>query len=209
MSERPFIILGGGGHARVLASTIRRLGRQILGYTDPSSNASLADDIEHLGGDEALQEYASDEVVLAVGLGSTRDMTLRARLFDGMHTEEFDFPPVIHPQAFVASEAMLGEGAQVMAGAVVQPGTRVGENAIVNTNASVDHDCDIRRHVHVAPGATISGGVVLEEGVHVGTGASIVQEIQVGEQSIVGAGAVVIEDVPPETTVIGVPAHTK
>ena len=209
MNERPFIILGGGGHARVLVNTIRRLGRKILGYTDPSSNASLATDVEYLGGDEVLQEYALDEVVLAVGLGSARDTARRTRLFNETHFEEYDFPPVVHPQAFVASEAMLGEGAQVMAGAVVQPGTQVGENVIVNTNASVDHDCDIRRHVHVAPGATISGGVTLEEGVHIGTGASIIQEIQVGEQSIIGAGAVVIEDVPPETTVIGVPAHTK
>jgi len=207
MTERPFIILGGGGHARVLASTIRQLGRQILGYTDPSSNASLAGDVKYLGVDETLQEYASDEVVLAVGLGSTRDTTHRGRLFDETHSEEFDFPPVIHPQAFVADEAVLAEGAQVMAGAVVQPGTRIRENVIVNTNASVDHDCDIRRDVHVAPGATISGDVILEEGVHVGTGASIVQEIRVGEQSTVGAGAVVVEDVPPETTVIGVPAQ--
>jgi UDP-perosamine 4-acetyltransferase len=185
------------------------LGHKILGYTDPSSNASLATDVEYLGGDEAIQEYASDEVVLALGLGSTHDTARRARLFNETHTKKFDFPPIVHPQAFVASEAMLGEGAQVMVGAVVQSGTRVGENAIVNTNASVDHDCDIRGHVHIAPGATISGGVILEEGVHVGTGASIVQEIRIGEQSIVGAGAVVIEDVPTETTVIGVPAHTK
>lgn len=209
MNERPFIILGGGGHARVLASTIRHLGRQVLGYTDPDSDASLAGDIECLGGDEALQEYASEGVVLAVGLGSTHDTARRTHLFNETQAEGFDFPPIVHPQAFVASEAVVGEGAQVMAGAVIQPGTRVGENVIVNTSASVDHDCDIQGHVHVAPGVTVSGGVILGEGVHVGTGASIIEEIEVGEQSTIGAGAVVIHDVPPETTVVGAPAHAK
>ncbi|WP_263841478.1 acetyltransferase [Salinibacter sp.] len=209
MNERPFVILGGGGHAQVILSTLRRLSCQILGYTDPSSNASLAAEVEYLGGDEALREFDPDEVMLAVGVGSTRDTALRTRLFNGAHTEKFDFPPIVHPEAFVAPEVNLEEGAQVMAGAIVQPGTKLKENVVINTNATIDHDCNVRAHVHVSPGATLSGEVILEEGAHVGTGASIIQDIRVGAGSTIGAGAVVIDDVPPNSTVIGVPARTK
>jgi UDP-perosamine 4-acetyltransferase len=207
VSDRPFIIVGGGGHARVVVSALRELGKSVLGCTDPSPDASLGKDVEHLGGDEVLAEYSTQEVVLTVGIGSTQDSTLRADLFTEQKKNEFYFPPVIHLHAFVASESSIEAGTQVMAGAIVQPGTRLAENIIVNTNASIDHDCDIHDHVHVAPGAAISGEVTLEEGVHVGTGASIIQGIHIGAGSVVGAGAVVIEDVPPETRVVGIPAQ--
>jgi UDP-perosamine 4-acetyltransferase len=209
MTERPFIILGGGGHARVVASTLRQLNQTILGFTDPREKASLGNEIEHLGGDAILEDYASTEVVLAVGVGSSRDTTRHAHLFDEQRSHNFDFPSLIHPDAFVAPEASVGLGAQVMAGAVVQPGTTLAENVIVNTSASIDHDCKIARHVHVAPGTTISGHVSFGRRVHVGTGASIIQGVHVGARSVVGAGAVVVNDVPPGSIVVGIPAHPK
>ncbi len=209
MSKGPFIIVGGGGHARVVVSTLRRLGKSILGFTDPNKEATLGDDIEHLGRDDIITEKDPSAVVLTMGMGSVRDAGHRASLFAEHVQHGFRFPPLIHPDAVLASEAMTEAGAQVMAGSVIQPGASLGENVIVNTNASVDHDCQIGAHSHVAPGATLSGEVVLESQVHVGTGASIIQGVKIGKNSIVGAGAVVIENVPPETVVVGVPAHPK
>ncbi len=209
MSECSFVIVGGGGHARVVASTLRRLGEPILGFTDPDGKATLGGDIEHLGGDEILNEKEPSEVALTMGMGAVRETGERAGLFTEQVQNGFRFPPLIHPDAVLASEAMVEAGAQVMAGAVIQPGVSLGKNVIVNTNASVDHDCDIGAHSHVAPGATISGEVTLESRVHVGAGASIIQGVRVGRDSVVGAGAVVLENVPPETVIVGVPAHPK
>jgi UDP-perosamine 4-acetyltransferase len=209
MSERPFIIVGGGGHARVVSSTLRRLGKSILGFTDPDKEATLGDEIEHLGGDKVLTEKATSEVALTMGVGSVRDTGYRADIFTEQVENGFQLPPLVHPNAFVATEATVEAGAQVMAGAVIQPGTSIRENVIVNTNATVDHDCEIGVHSHIAPGATVSGEVLLDGRVHVGTGASIIQGVQIGKNSVVGAGAVVVEDVPPETVVVGIPAHPK
>lgn len=193
----------------MVASTLRRLGKSILGFTDPDGEATLGVDIEHLGGDEILTEKKPSEVVLTMGVGSVRNTGHRADLFSEQFENGFEFPKLIHPEAVVASEATTEAGAQVMVGSVIQPGALLGENVIVNTNASVDHDCQIGAHSHVAPGATLSGEVVLESQVHVGTGASIIQGVKIGKNSVVGAGAVVIENVPPETVVVGVPAHPK
>ena len=209
MTDRPFIIVGGGGHARVVASTLRQLNETILGFTDPDGEAPLGNDVEHLGGDAILTEYATSDVVLAVGIGSSSDTARHARLFAEQNEYDFEFPSIIHPNAFVAPEVSIEQGGQVMAGAVVQPGTALAENAIVNTNATIDHDCEVGPHVHVAPGATLSGNVSLAPRVHVGTGASIIQGVRVGTRSVVGAGAVVTEDVPPDQTVVGIPAHPK
>lgn len=209
MSKQPFIIVGGGGHARVVSSTLRRLDNSILGFTDPDEEATLGDEIDHLGGDDILTEKSPSDVVLTMGIGSVLDTGHRADIFTEQVENGFQFPPLVHSNAFVATEATVEAGAQVMAGAVIQPSTSIRENVIVNTNATVDHDCDIGAHSHIAPGATVSGEVSLDGRVHVGTGASIIQGVQIGRNSVVGAGAVVIEDVPPETVVVGIPAHPK
>ncbi|CBH23621.1 Acyl-[acyl-carrier-protein]--UDP-N-acetylglucosamine [Salinibacter ruber M8] len=209
MADRPFIIVGGGGHARVVASTLQEIGKTILGFTDPDPKVYLGQGIEHLGSDAILADYAPSSVLLTVGVGSSQDTTLRTQLFSELRSKEFDLPSIVHTSAFVASEASVSSGAQIMAGAVIQPGTTVSENVIVNTNASVDHDCEIGPHTHVAPGATISGEVTLGNRVHVGAGASVIQGVHIGARSVVGAGAVVIDDVPPESVVVGIPAVQK
>ncbi len=207
MSDRPFIILGGGGHGRVVASTLREIGATILGYTDPAPRGFTKMKADHLGDDSALDDQSPSKVYLAVGIGSTADTTRRNRLFNELKEKGFVFPTIVHPNAVVASDASLGPGAQVMAGAVVQTGTTLAKNVIVNTGASVDHDCSIQAHAHVGPGATLSGGVTVCRGGHIGTGATAIQNVKIGNGSTVGAGAVVIEDVPTNTTVVGTPAR--
>jgi serine O-acetyltransferase len=51
------------------------------------------------------------------------------------------------------------------------------------------------------------GYPVIEEDVQVGCGARVLGNIRVGARSIIGANAVVLEDVPPDSVVVGVPAH--
>ena len=76
-------------------------------------------------------------------------------------------------------------------------GAGIGAGTIVNTRASVDHDCLVGRFVHIAPGATLSGGVRLDDGCHIGVGATVVQNITIGGGALVTAGAVVTSDVKP------------
>ena len=208
MSKRPYIILGGGGHACVVADTLHELGKTIKGFTDPAANPTMKTPLPHLGGDEVLQDIASERCYLATGLGSIGNTTGRARVFKAGKTQGFTFPVICHPQSTVASSAELGPGTQVMAGSIVQPHAVIAENVLVNTRTSVDHECHIGSHVHIAPGATLSGNVRVGAKAHIGTGAVIVQGVTIGTRAIVGAGAVVIRDVPPDTTVTGVPARS-
>ena len=93
-----------------------------------------------------------------------------------------------------------------MAGVIINCGSTIGENVILNTGCTVDHHNKIAAHVHIAPGTHLGGEVSAEEGVFIGLGASILPRTTIGAWSIVGAGACVIESVPPEQTVVGVPA---
>jgi sugar O-acyltransferase (sialic acid O-acetyltransferase NeuD family) len=204
----PVIVLGTGGHARVVVATLRLLGVQIIGMTDidPAGHKEVFG-VPVIGTDDVVLRFQPEEIRLVNGLGSTSLPLLRTRLFDRFKRDGYSFFSLIHPSAIIAADAAWGEGTQIMAGAIIQPGCRIGDNCILNTGVAVDHDCRIGNHVHLAPGVTLSGGVTVGDGVHVGTGAVVIQGIEIGDSCLVGAGAVVIDKVTANTKMVGVPAR--
>lgn len=203
------IVLGGGGHAKVLIDALHRQGHQVLGITDLNvrDNSPSVLGVPILGGDDIVLQYPRDRIELVNALGSVSSVSKRQQLFEKFKRSGYHFLSVIHPGAIVAADAQLSEGVQIMAGAVIQAGASIGENTIVNTRAVVEHDCKIAAHVHLAPGVVLSGSVKIGQGSHIGTGATVIQEIQIGMNSLVGAGAVVVRDIPPDTKVLGIPAR--
>lgn len=205
----PVLIVGGGGHAKVLIEALHLRSVTILGIldADPALVGQKILGIPVIGGDEKATEYPFNDVRLVNGMGSVDVPDKRIGLFEKFKNQGFSFATVIHPSAVIASDVKLGEGTQIMAGAVIQPGSRIGRNVIINTRASIDHDCQIGDHVHVAPGATLSGGVSVGSKTHIGTGATVIQGIRIGSGSIVGAGALVLKNVPDSVTITGVPSR--
>jgi UDP-perosamine 4-acetyltransferase len=201
----PVIILGGGGHAKVLIEALLLQRREVLGYTDPYEALGMVLGLSRLGDDQAILKYDPEKLKLVNGVGSIAFTSSRRRLYELFRRKGYRFQNVAHPSAIIASDVLLEEGVQIMAGAVVQPGSRLGANTIINTGVVVEHDCDIGAHVHIAPGAVLSGNVRIEEGVLVGAGAVIIQGVAIGDRSIIGAGTVVLKDVPSCVTVVGAP----
>lgn len=205
---RPSVLLGAGGHARVLVALARASGHPVLGVCDPMLAADAVsrwEGLDVLGDDDALDRFPPDRVTLILGVGQLASGTLRERLYAMWRTRGYDFPALVHPAAWVAPGVMLNNGMQVMAGAVIQPGCVVGENSIVNTRASIDHDCQIGPDVHVAPGATLCGTVTIGAGAFIGAGATVVQGLRIGAHAVVGAGVTLLRDLAPSTTVLGPP----
>ncbi len=209
MIAKPVIVLGAGGHAKVLIAALRRLKAEILGATDadPKRQGTAVLDVIVLGDDSAVSAHAPDKVLLVNGLGSTESTAARRALYETFAKRGYRFATVLDPLALIAGSVEIGDGAQILAGAVLQPGARIGTNVIINTRAAIDHDCVIGAHAHIAPGATLSGGVRVGDGAHIGTGASIIQNVRLGTNSVVGAGAAVVADVADGATVVGVPAR--
>jgi UDP-perosamine 4-acetyltransferase len=205
----PVIVIGAGGHAKVLVDALLLSGVRILGLLDRDPAMAGRDvlGVPVLGGEDKLSLHAPGQTLLVNAVGSVDSMQARKTVYDRLCGQGYGFAPVVHPQAVVSKFAVIQPGAQILAGAVVGPGAVIGENAIINTRASVDHDCRIGAHVHVAPGATLSGGVVVGESSHVGTGASVIQGIRIGRGCLVAAGAVVVRDVPDGAKVWGTPAR--
>ena len=207
----PIVIVGAGGHARVVIATLRACNAKIAFAvdSDPKLHGKDVSGIEIRGSDELLLKHSPKEFELANGLGSTGSTDRRRDVFDRFRERGFRFRSVVHPTAWVAEDVKMGAGVQLMAGSIVQPGTVLQDNSLLNTGAQVDHDCQVGAHSHIAPGAVLSGGVRVGVGAHVGAGAVIIQGLSVGDGSIIGAGAVVLGDVPAGSLAIGNPAQSR
>jgi sugar O-acyltransferase (sialic acid O-acetyltransferase NeuD family) len=209
--QPPVIVIGAGGHAGVLLHTLALLSRRVLfaTETDEGRHGHEVGGVEIRGGDDLVFDHPPEAVELVNGIGSTRVPQSRRTVFERFRSAGYRFASVVHPTAVIAPTASLGQGVQVMAGAVVQHNARIGDNALLNTRASVDHDCVIGEHVHVAPGVTVCGSVLIGAATHVGAGATILQGLHIGDRVLIGAGSVVVSPVPSDSQVLGVPARPR
>lgn len=206
--QKSIIIIGAGGHAKVLIDILKSQSVNIIGITDPDPNkvGKNVMGVPVIGDDAVIEIYDNNSIELVNGIGMIAHEKNRQRIFDSFKKRGYCFASVIHYSVVLSYDVELSEGVQIMAGSVVQPGCKIGANSIINSRASIDHDTIIGSHVHVAPGVTLSGEVQIGSGTLVGSGATIIQGVRIGESAIVAAGAVVIRDVPDGATVMGVPA---
>lgn len=205
------VILGGGGHARVLIDSLQMGGIAIpYAVLDPDHRrqGQALFGVPILGDDSLLPELVSQGVnCFAVGLGSTGDTRPRQRLFELGLSYLLKPLTIVHPASVCSKWANVGMGSQLLAGSVINAGATLGTNVVVNTGAVIEHDCIIDNHVHIATGAQLASTVHVGEGSHIGIGSSVRQCVQIGRNVIVGAGTVVIKDVPDNVVVVGVPAR--
>lgn len=203
------VIIGAGGHGRVVLDIMLRAGEhEVIGFID--SNPALAgrrvDGRRVLGGLDALPGLrASDEVdgaVVAIG-----DNGIRREFADKAEAAGLTLVNAIHPSANLAHNVTLGRNLVIAAGALVCAHCHVGDSVILNTGSIVDHESMIGPGAHICPGARLAGRVTVDSGAFVGIGATVIQNIRIGYDAVVGAGAVVIRDVLPLSTVVGVPAR--
>jgi sugar O-acyltransferase (sialic acid O-acetyltransferase NeuD family) len=199
------VIVGAGGHGRVVADLCRSIGRTVAGFLDPATEPETRiDDIPVLGSDERLSDstfVTSHEFCIGIG-----DSSLRCRLAKSVLEAGGKLPVFAHKSAVVAPGVVVGQGSVLMAGAIVNVGSTIEDFVIVNTAATVDHDGHIGEGTHLCPGVHLGGNVRSGRCVYIGVGASVIQGIQIGDGAVIGAGSAVIRDVADEERVAGCPA---
>lgn len=203
------IIVGCGGHGRVVLDILRQAGAyEPAGFvdSDPSTHGRRIDGIKVLGHPDDLVSLgaalAVTRVIVAIG-----DNGVRREFADRFATQGFELVNAIHPSANLAANVSLGRNTVVAAGVLVGAHGQIGDSVILNTGCIVDHETLIGTATHVCPGAKIAGRVIIESGAFIGIGSTVIQSVRIGCEAIVGAGAVVIADVAPMSTVVGVPAR--
>lgn len=210
VSLRRVVIVGSGGHARVVVDILEREGAsEIAGFLDSIAQAgSKRHGYQVVGRPEDIAGLV-EQFAIAAGFVAIGDNWTRGLITEAIKAAVPGLPLVaaVHPSAVIGRDVEVGAGSAAMAGAVINPGSRIGFGSVINTQASVDHDCSLGSFASIAPGATLSGGVHVGAYAVVGPGACVLETVRIGEHAVIGAGSVVTRDVPPRVIAYGNPAR--
>lgn len=193
------IIIGAGGHAKVVADIAEKSGYTDICFVDDTKTGSCVG-FPVIGKIDDVEKLNDSKTDFVIGIGNNEIRKAIA------HKYNVNYVTLIHPSAQIAVNVTFGIGTVVMAGAVVNPDTVIKNHCILNTSCVVEHDNVIEDYVHISPNVALGGTAHICEGTHVGIGATIVNNITVCAGCRIGAGAVVVKSIEKSGTYIGVPA---
>jgi acetyltransferase EpsM len=200
------VVIGQGGHSKVIRDIILSSHHQIIGYLDDRYDQLKEEGSIFYGpvsaANEIIECFGDVKFVIAIG-----NNQVRKAISDRLGLDDSSYATLLHQTAVVSPTATLGYGTVVMANAVINADARIGNHAIINTGAIVEHDNGIGDYVHISPKAILTGSVTIEDGTHIGAAAVLIPQTKVGAWSIIGAGTTVINDLPPYCTAVGNPAR--
>ena len=202
MSEK-VIVIGAGGHGKVVADIIQKSGDTVLGFLDDKEGLSATFvGFPVLGAVEAYKKYCHKaRFIIAIGNAAIREQ-IANKLAD------VDWYTAVHPKAVISDlDVHIGKGTAIMANAVVNAGSVIGAHCIVNTGAVVEHDNMIGDFAHVSVGAKLAGTVRIGKATWIGIGATVSNNLTICENCMVGAGTVVVRDILHPGTYVGCPAQ--
>lgn len=195
------IIIGTGGHAKVVADIVMCSGDNLLGFLTSDTSLSSFVGKPILGSDTDYKKFLDKYFIVAVGNQQARERIT-------MSMEGVRWYTAIHPSAIISPlETCIGEGSVICVNAVVCPGSTIGKHCIVNTFASVDHDNVMEDYAHISAGVRLAGGTTIGKRSFVGVGAVFRNGVSVCEDCFIGVGAVVVKSITEPGVYAGVPAR--
>src|SRR5260221_3873436 len=156
VNSEAVVIVGSGGHAKVVIELIRSEGKyQIKGCTAPDENGFVLRDVPVLRTDYVLPAVLANSA--KKNLVALRDNPLRLRILVNVSEMGFELINAVSPNAVISPSVSLGRGIAIMAGAIINASTEIGDGAIINTNAGGGPDCRIGKGAHIGPGSALAG----------------------------------------------------
>ncbi|MBU3073196.1 NeuD/PglB/VioB family sugar acetyltransferase [Clostridium estertheticum] len=165
------LIIGAGGHGRVVLETAELEGKwDNIKFLDDRTDVDMVLDHKIIG---KMDDYKRNSKKYEYAIVCIGDNEKRLKLIKEILKVGYKVPVIIHPKAFVSKYSEVGNGSVVLAGVVINTGTKIGMGCIININSSVDHDCEVY------------------DGVHICSGSVVRSMCKIGGLSYIGAGAVV------------------
>ena len=200
------VLLGGGGHSKVVIDNLQLSGREIVGILDDDPKGAGREILgcQVIGPVKRLAEMRkeADFAVIAI-----TDPGTRKQLAEKCRDAGFEMIGFMHPTAVISASATISPTAQICAGAIINPLARIEDNAIINTLALVEHDCLVGPYCHIAPSVSLMGNVRVGSLTMIGASTVVIPNLNVGNGVVVGAGTVVAKDLEDNSKYLGVPAR--
>jgi len=200
------IIIGASGHGKVVADIALKIDRykEIL-FLDDDPEAVECLGFPVIGTSADIEQWVkSAEFFVAIG-----NSQIREKIMTQLKNYKAQIATLVHPDAMIGTNVVIGGGSVVMAGVVINPDTVIGNGVILNTCCSVDHDNVIEDYCHISVGAHLAGTVQIGKHTWIGAGATVSNNVSICEAAMVGVGAVVVKNIEERGTYIGVPARKK
>ena len=183
MNDSDILMVGAGGHAKVIAEL---LGDKVKAYSDNVEVSWLQ--AEYLGSDDtALKKLLPNSFVMGLGGSRWEELERRMKIFHRYLKSGRKAPFICHPTAIISQSAQIDQGATILAGAIVQPNVCIGQAAIINTGAIVEHDTHIGAGSHIAPGSIVLGGASIGRCAMIGAGAVVLPQSKVENLKTISA----------------------
>ena len=206
ISPNSLVIVGGGGHAKMCIDLLRQTKEyEILGIIDDNLEVGAAIlGVKVIGGNNSFSKLIALGVKYAVnGVGAISNPKLRGKIHADLTNVGLFLPNLVHPASNVEPSVSMGDGNQIMMGAVVGSDVQIGNGCIVNSGAIISHECILRDHCHVAPGAVLAGSVDVGNSSVIGMGATVYLGLTIGRDAMIFNGVNVLKNIPEGKIVDG------
>lgn len=199
---RGLLILGFGGHARVVADIAMSQGIAEFRFVDAAAREG-----ENFLGHPVVTEYRQALPPQWQAFAASGDAQRRQSQCEDIAAAGWPLATLIAPTATIGAGAQIGPGSLVAQHAHIGPMAQIGAGCIINTGAAVEHESVVGAFSHISVHATVAGRSRIGARVMIGAGATVIDGVSVGDDITVGAGGVVSRSLEEPGVYIGVPVR--
>lgn len=203
MTNKDLILIGCGGHSKVVADACASNERAIQGFLTSKDQKHSGYFPDALYLEEGVDDHRLGDMVFHIAIG---DNARRKNIADA-RGDACQYTNIIHKTAIVATDVQMGKGVFIGAGAIINSNAKISDHVIINTRSVIEHDTSIESFVHIAPGCVLAGGCCIQEGSLIGIHSTLIPQIQIGRWCVIGAGSVVLENIQSNSTAVGSPCR--
>jgi acyl-[acyl carrier protein]--UDP-N-acetylglucosamine O-acyltransferase len=187
-----FILIGGGGFGLELYTYIAHDIKS--GVLPPDCTIGVLDDVadcdlmrrlpeaNYIGQIRDYVPLKGDQALIAVGSTAGRKKMFKIAL-----AQKISMGTYIHPSAWVAPNATIGQGVIVCPNCVISACAEVEDNVAVNVFCGVGHGAKVGAHSVMGPYSVINGDTTLGEGCYLGSRATLFPKVVLGKGCMVDA----------------------
>lgn len=204
---KKLIVYGAGEFGSLIANVLSYHNDLIIAaYGDDNHEkaGTFINNAPVLNQNELIEFAKSNSIETAIA--AIGNNIVRGEKYDFLKKSGFKMLSIVHPKALIDTEVVFGDNVIIEMGTAIHTHSQIGNNVFLGGDALIGHHNIIGDHVLVGGNVSFGGAVVVEDYASFGVGSSIKPGIKIGKGAVVGVGAAVIKDVPPNTTVVGVPA---